>query len=327
MTYPLISVLVVFYNDKNTLARCLNSIVNQNYSNFEIVIVNDGSTDRIENKKYKSFIKQIQKENKKNKSLKKITYYVHKKNLGIVEARRTCVKLCRGKFCTFVDSDDYLENDTLQKFYMALEESNADIVHGCANVFFGSDIEQEKILQVKKRCNLVHLGVLQDENILDNFLCKHEHCNFMWGKLFRTQVVRFAFCNIPSVKIILAEDLLIYFFICMNASCYYGIDENIYNYNVSYGITSNTKITQLNRWKQVISASNVFKILYAYIEQDKLEENKIIEIKELCIIYLKNNLRQLKQCVDVSIQENARQLLYDYWGESFVKKVEEMNLE
>lgn len=101
---PKISAIVPVYNTSKYLEKCLDSILNQKMQDFEIIIVNDGSTDNSEQiiEKYKKIY------------TKKIKTYT-KKNGGLSDARNYGVKKAEGEYLCFIDSDDYIENNLFSK--------------------------------------------------------------------------------------------------------------------------------------------------------------------------------------------------------------------
>ena len=107
---PKFSVIVPVYNVEKYIKKCLDSIFNQSFKDFEVIVVNDGTKDKSMNivKKYNAII--IEQENK-----------------GLSEARNTGVKKASGDYLIFVDSDDYIEKDLLKKINESLE-NNPDIV-------------------------------------------------------------------------------------------------------------------------------------------------------------------------------------------------------
>lgn len=114
---PEISVIIPVYNVLNYLAECLNSVVNQTFTDYEIIIVNDGSTDD---------------------SQSVIDDYVYRypeliraftiKNRGLGGARNYGMEKARGRYFVFVDSDDYIHKDALKHMYEAAKLHNADYV-------------------------------------------------------------------------------------------------------------------------------------------------------------------------------------------------------
>lgn len=112
-----VSVVVPVYNVEPYLDKCLNSLLNQSFEDFEVIIVNDGSPDN------SSLI--IEKYVELNP---KIFKAFTKKNGGLSDARNYGLKHIKGKYVTFVDSDDYVEKDYLRKLYNKIDNENLDIV-------------------------------------------------------------------------------------------------------------------------------------------------------------------------------------------------------
>lgn len=96
---PLISVIVPIYNVEKYLARCVDSIVNQTYKDFELILVDDGSPDNSG---------KICDEYAKKDSRIKV---VHKKNGGLSDARNAGMAVATGEYISFIDSDDYVSDD------------------------------------------------------------------------------------------------------------------------------------------------------------------------------------------------------------------------
>lgn len=111
----LISVVVPVYNVKNYLKRCLESIIAQDYANYEVILVDDGSTDGsgvicdLYSQKYSNFT------------------VVHKKNGGLSSARNASFPYIHGKYITFIDSDDWIEHNMLSTMYKNLKANSADV--------------------------------------------------------------------------------------------------------------------------------------------------------------------------------------------------------
>lgn len=95
-----ISIVIPVYNTEKYIERCIESVLQQKYENKEIIVVNDGSTDKTEEKinKYKEQIK-----------------YIKKANGGLSDARNVGIANATGKYIMFIDSDDYIEEDLLSK--------------------------------------------------------------------------------------------------------------------------------------------------------------------------------------------------------------------
>ncbi|MCR0206926.1 glycosyltransferase family 2 protein [[Clostridium] innocuum] len=112
---PIISVIVPVYNVERYLEKCIDSIISQSFKDIEIILVNDGSTDSsgaICNK-YRSIDNRI--------------VVLNKTNGGLSSARNMGIEYCTGKFITFIDSDDTVSENILEKLYYNLINNNCDI--------------------------------------------------------------------------------------------------------------------------------------------------------------------------------------------------------
>lgn len=106
------SFIVPVYNTEKYLKKCLDSLVNQTYKNFEIIVVNDGSTDKSSN--------IISKYQKKYKNI----IVIDKENEGLSMARNRGVQKSSGKYIIFVDSDDYVSNKLLEEVDKKIDDSD-----------------------------------------------------------------------------------------------------------------------------------------------------------------------------------------------------------
>lgn len=111
-----VSIIVPIYNSQQYLERCINSIINQTEKDIEILLINDGSTDDSE--------KIIEKIMNKEKRI----ICINQKNQGVSVARNKGLKEASGKYVVFVDSDDYIELNTIESLYKLIEEKKADVV-------------------------------------------------------------------------------------------------------------------------------------------------------------------------------------------------------
>lgn len=121
MNEDLISVIIPVYNVEKYLDECITSVINQTYTNLEIIIVDDGSTDDSGDicEKYKSLDSRIK--------------VIHKENGGLSSARNAGLKIATGKYVGFVDSDDYINSSMYEILYKAITDSNKKIA--CCDFF------------------------------------------------------------------------------------------------------------------------------------------------------------------------------------------------
>ncbi|HEL1914163.1 TPA: SP_1767 family glycosyltransferase [Streptococcus suis] len=115
MDKSLISVIVPVYNVKPYLARCLDSLLKQTHTNFELLLVNDGSKDG------SAFI--LEEYAKKDSRIR----VIHQENMGVSAARNRAIDEAKGSYITFIDSDDFVEDFYLEHLYQAAVASGSDI--------------------------------------------------------------------------------------------------------------------------------------------------------------------------------------------------------
>ncbi len=127
-----ISVIIPIYNVEEYIEECINSVINQTFKDIEIICINDGSPDNSE--------KIVKKLAKKDKRIK----YISKNNEGLSATRNLGVKESTGEYIYFLDSDDYIQPDTLEKCYNYAEENNLEVVYFGADSFYDSEELKER---------------------------------------------------------------------------------------------------------------------------------------------------------------------------------------
>lgn len=164
---PLISVVVPIYNVEQYLDRCIESIVSQTYTKLEIILVDDGSPDNCP--------KMCDEWAKKDKRIK----VIHKENGGLSDARNAGIDISKGEYITFVDSDDYVENNYVEFLYQNLVTYDADISMGKQYVRYPNKT-------VNTSTNKVH--VLNAHDCFDKLLYGEDFDVSAWAKLYKTNL-------------------------------------------------------------------------------------------------------------------------------------------
>ncbi len=134
---PLISIIVPVYNVEQYIQRCLNSIINQTYKNLEIILVDDGSPDQCP---------QICDDYAAKDSRIMV---IHKKNGGLSDARNAGLDICKGKFISFVDSDDWIDTNYIKTLFDLLTETKTDIAIG--NFFKTDGLKKNPTFPIQHR--------------------------------------------------------------------------------------------------------------------------------------------------------------------------------
>jgi len=167
----LISIIVPVFNVAEYLPRCLNSIINQTYSDLEVIIVDDGSTDGspLICDEYASMDSRIK--------------VVHKLNGGLSSARNTGLDMCTGEFVIFIDSDDWMDVEMVKSLYDAICSTGADIATcGIINVFADH--------QEKTSANSASVVIHKKEAIYRGLVDKSTNIRTeVWNKLWKKSVI------------------------------------------------------------------------------------------------------------------------------------------
>lgn len=130
------SVLIPVYNVEKYLHHCIESVLNQNYRNVEIILVDDGSTDS-SGRICDEYAKEDQR----------ITV-IHKENSGLLSARRTAIKIATGDYFLFLDSDDYWDIGLLEKVASTIKKHCCDmVIFRCKNVYKDKEIDSKKLFE------------------------------------------------------------------------------------------------------------------------------------------------------------------------------------
>lgn len=166
----LVSVIVPVYNAEKYLGRCVESILAQTYRYIEIILINDGSRD--------NSLKECYLFSEKDRRIK----VVNKQNSGVSATRNLGITLANGSFLCFIDSDDYIENDYIEKMLM----QNQDKALTICGYFIDTYKENGTVSVAEKRYK--NNGIAIKDNFADIF-----HQGFLsaiWNKIYDVEILR-----------------------------------------------------------------------------------------------------------------------------------------
>ncbi len=228
------SIIIPVYNSEKYLERCLTSIKNQTFCDFECLIIDDGSDDDSLN-----LIKKICKDDPR-------FFIFHQENHGVSSARNLGLKHTHGKYTVFVDSDDYAEPDFLE--IANCENKNYPLI------LFTKDLNE---------------GIIDSEELIDK-LHTLEMAGSPWGKIFQTEVIKKNDISFPT-EIDLYEDLafLLKYLFCIETVCIKN--KKVYNYTIR-DVSLCHKVTAERYKKQLLYFINFAKITTDIKKQLVLKE-------------------------------------------------------
>lgn len=175
-TTPKISVIVPVYNVASYVGECLSSLVHQTFRDFEVIAVNDGSTDGS-----LAILKDFEESYP-------FIHIIDQPNRGVSAARMAGLSQARGEYVAFVDSDDYVVSTYLEELYTAAYTNDADIT--CCNYYFRFEATG---LTITYPC--CWKSVLTREKALQRLVRDYSIQGFLWNKLYRKRL--FTDYNIP----------------------------------------------------------------------------------------------------------------------------------
>jgi len=268
----LISIVIPIYNSQDKIEKCLNSIVNQSYKNLEIILINDGSTDNSEE------ICKIFKEKDSR------IIYIKKKNSGAADTRNQGIKISNGKYIIFIDSDDYISNDYIEKMYNTMKKNNVGIaISGYTEI--NEDGTNKKISLFNKYEKVYYFN----EYINDFINYAYFTCVKMLIEKEKIKNIRF------NKKLKFGEDILFAFNLLKNnCMVYTGTADYFYVQNQ----TSVTHDTSVKAAKEYIENN---KVLYKQISKESNCKEETISNRLLT----KLNISARKICENKKIKYHS----------------------
>lgn len=207
-----LSVIVPVYNCENFIRECFDSILNQTYSNLELIIVDDGSTD--------GAVLICDDYEKKDKRV----HVYHIPNGGVSNARNIGISKASGEYITFVDADDFIDLDTYNLCIKTIENTNTDIL--C----FGINVQKESNGKYIKYN-------FKNKGIVNNFISKPVYMHSPCNKIYRKKII----CDnniLFSTELKTSEDLLFNYCLVAKSGNINYLDKYLYYYRCN--ITSAT---------------------------------------------------------------------------------------
>lgn len=286
----LISVIVPVYNLEKEIGRCMDSILHQTYENIEILVVDDGSTDKSG---------EILDEYKKMHANIRV---IHKENEGVTSARLCGVKEARGEWIGFVDGDDFVEPDMYEFLIKNAQKYNADISHCGYQMVFGDGrvscfYNTGCLVKQDREAGLTDL---LDGSKIEPGLCNKLFHKTLFHSLLHTE------CMPRNIKI--NEDLLMNYYLFSAAEQSVFEDKCKYHYITRGNSASRQKLNE----HKIMDPIKVKEIILNQID-DTLKKNAqkaylstCINVYNSLVFTKKNEYDMEKNLVERKIKEHAK---------------------
>ena len=250
-----VSIILPVYNAEKTIAKSLESLINQSYKDLEIVCVNDGSSD--------NSLRILSRYSNNDKRIKVFT----QKNSGPAKTRNYALKQSTGAYIMFCDADDWYEENMVELMVSAIRKHNADLAMCDCNII---NVESEDIrpdsssdyyhLKLKGFCNLT-AKQLHYINVV------------LWNKIFRRDIIEKY--NIQYPVQYEHDDLVFLYKYLLHTKRYVGIDECLYNYIVGNPDSIMGKVYSNKNEKSKFDFIFARQNLYDYLKSNNCSQDYI----------------------------------------------------
>lgn len=264
----MVSLIIPVYNSEKQLESCVNSVLNQTYQAFELILVNDGSTD---------YSLEICR---RFETIDSRVRVVSQKNSGPSAARNKGIECANGQYVQFIDSDDSIEETMLAQMVEAMEESNADLVV-CGIREHHIDHIHDILPHVSGKVAVNELKNAYPE-IFQNFIL-----NSPVNKLYRKEKIKNKF----PLDLSLGEDLIFNLEYIKNCSSIYFLPKIFYHYEISEG-----SLNRRYREDSVEIAERLYVESMQFSKQMKLGRLAETHISKIFLQFLFYGLSDLYAC-------------------------------
>ena len=295
MENKLISIIVPVYNVEKYLVKCIESIIGQTYHNIEIILVDDGSTD-----KSGELCEDYAKKDSR-------IHVIHKENGGLSDARNAGMAVAAGEYIGFVDSDDWIEEDMYEELYRLCETYRLDLITArfCLNV---GGIDERK----NTTGNFTEMSGIEllKNNIFDSD--KHQVTNSVWDRLYRREILQ----GIEFPKGRKYEDICFTTKVFLKAERCGYLDREVYHYMIrDDSIMGKSKLTDSGLPEEIFAdllpqLKEKYELLYNMGQYDLAEGalyNYVYRCQEYCAELVgKGRYREQRQILKKEINQQRK---------------------
>lgn len=254
----LISIIVPVYNIEKYLPRCIESILDQTYKNWEAIFINDGSTD--------NSLKILEEYKKRDERIK----IIDKKNAGSGAARNTGIEHSGGGYLAFLDSDDWYEKNFLEKLYNNLIENNSDVAM-CNPKMTYDDMSKNK------KINTYFFNEIELNKTPEKIL-RILAMPVVWNKLYKKEIIVKNGIKFPNCSFCEDVEFLYKTFLYVNKVS--KIEDTLYNY-----YQREDSVTKKVKEESIEQLYQVLKNIENYIKNNFNSKLEIFYLYKIQFIY------------------------------------------
>lgn len=307
---PQLSIIIPVYNAEKTLDRVINSVINQSFDEWELFLIDDGSSDN------SGIMCDMFAVSYKN------IYCFHQENQGVSSARNVGISKANGKYLAFLDADDWIESDYYCKMISFLESNNTEfVISGYIREFWKNGICRKKMTVSDSTCRLLDI-----DYDLPSFITQDYSYNLfihVWNKLYLRSIIEFEQLFFQK-ELYFAEDVV------FNLNYFRRIKKlGIISYHGYHYICQNEQ-SMTSRWLPdlIIYNCNTYKSLKSFLQEKKSTAGlHVIENMYLrgCILNMEKAMlakQSYKQLVDMARQIKQAPETQEILKDTFFSKKE-----
>lgn len=256
----LVSVAVAIYNAEKYVATMINSIINQTYTNLEILLVNDGSTDG------SLSVCESFDDNR--------IRIIDKKNGGLSTARQCAIDNAQGKYLCFVDADDYLSKDYIEVLYNAIEKGNADFAVCSYRQYDVNGYERIVNVKYKSEVETITSEVLQNKyyDVGVNYILSDS-----WNKMYRLSFIKQSGISFSMPREYNGTDWMFNHLLALHNPIVACVDKPLYNYQI-------LQTSRVRRKDKDLQAGFMIIVEQLLAENKKLLHGALVD-QQICKMY------------------------------------------
>ena len=261
---PTVSIIVPVYNAEKYLKRCVDSILNQEYRDFELLLADDGSTDS-SGAICDAYAAQDSR-----------VRVIHKENTGVSDSRNVCMDMAQGTYLQFLDSDDWITPDATRLFVRMASEYDCDMVI--------SDFYRVVGERVSHKGDIEEDGVLTREEFAAHMMENPAdfYYGVIWNKLYRRNIIEKYHLRMDA-DISWCEDFMFNLEYILHAKTFYVLNTPIYYYVKTKGslVSQGTSITKTVKMKLMVF--EVYNNFYKHVLDEEDYEKKRLQVYRFLI--------------------------------------------
>ena len=256
---PKVSIIVPVYNAEKSLARCVDSILNQEFRDFELILMDDGSKDR-SGEICDGYARADAR-----------VVVVHKENTGVSDTRNQAIARARGTFLQFVDSDDWLTADATKLMVRAAEETGCDMVIADFYRVVGEMVSQKGDIDADQVIGREAFVGFMMENPADYYY------GVLWNKLYRRSLVEAHGIRMDA-KLSWCEDFLFNLEYVRYATTFYALRTPVYYYVKTKGSLVNQKISFARTVEMKLAMFECYNDFFKHVLDEDAYERKRLQV-------------------------------------------------